>query len=93
VFASLDDARAQLDAWVRHYNHQRPHQSIGRVPPFERFKLAAPTEAPASSVDTDAELSGTATTRRVSSKGTIGFATATYKGGGVAGRPDRRGAL
>ncbi|HEX2368405.1 MAG TPA: integrase core domain-containing protein [Acidimicrobiia bacterium] len=81
VFASLEDAQAQLDAWVRHYNHQRPHQSIGRVPPFERFRLAAPTEAPARSVDTDAEPSGTATTRRVSAKGTIGFATVTSKAG------------
>ena len=33
VFASIADAQAQLDGWVRHYNHERPHQSIGRVPP------------------------------------------------------------
>ena len=43
VFDSIDDAQAQLDAWVRHYNHERPHQSIGRVPPIERFQLAEPT--------------------------------------------------
>ena len=29
VFARLDDAQAQLDAWVEHYNHDRPHQGIG----------------------------------------------------------------
>src|SRR6202011_3039331 len=29
VFASIDDAQGQLDAWVYHYNHDRPHQSIG----------------------------------------------------------------
>ena len=47
VFASIDDAQAQLDAWVREYNHERPHQSIGRMPLLERFKLAAPKTAPA----------------------------------------------
>lgn len=33
VFADLDDAQAAVDAWVRHYNHERPHQGIGMVPP------------------------------------------------------------
>jgi len=82
VFNDLTDAQAQLDAWVRTYNHERPHQSIGRVPPFERFKLAA---APAPVAEaTPVETAGTAeavTTRRVSVKGTISFATATYKAG------------
>ena len=36
---------------------------------------------------------GPVTTRRVSAKGTIRFATASYKAGRVAGRPDRRGGL
>ena len=40
VFASIVDAQAHLDAWVWHYNHERPHQAIGRVPPIERFRLA-----------------------------------------------------
>lgn len=80
VFASITDAQVQLDRWVHEYNHQRPHQSIGRVPPFERFKLAAPAPRPATpfSADTNAEPT---TTRRVSAKGTIGFATVTYKAG------------
>ncbi|MCA1696169.1 MAG: IS481 family transposase, partial [Actinobacteria bacterium] len=78
VFASIDDAQVQLDRWVDYYNHQRPHQSIGRVPPFERFKLAAPVVKPAApqAANTSGEP---ATTRRVSAKGTVGFATATYK--------------
>ncbi len=84
VFADLAEAQARLDAWVQHYNHERPHQSIGRVPPFERFKLAAaPTPAP-SPATPPAETGGSAeavTTRRVSVKGTISFATATYKAG------------
>ena len=29
VFARIADAQAQLDAWVEHYNHDRPHQSLG----------------------------------------------------------------
>ena len=45
VFADLADAQAQLDGWVKVYNHDRPHQSIGRVPPFERFRLAKPRPA------------------------------------------------
>ncbi len=44
VFESLADAQAQLDGWVQHYNHVRPHQSLGRVPPFERFRLAEPRQ-------------------------------------------------
>jgi hypothetical protein len=85
VFDSIAEAQQQLDRWVHEYNHQRPHQSIGRVPPFERFKLAAPVPRPATpksatpaSAGTDAEAF---TTRRVSAKGTIGFATVTYKAG------------
>ena len=37
VFDSIQDAQAQLDAWVEHYNHQRPHQGIGMVTPAVRF--------------------------------------------------------
>jgi hypothetical protein len=29
-----------LDAWVEHYNTQRPHQGIGQAPPVTRFQLA-----------------------------------------------------
>lgn len=46
VFASLDDAQAEVDVWVAHYNHERPHQSLGGVPPIERFELAAPDQDP-----------------------------------------------
>jgi transposase InsO family protein len=49
VFASVADAQAQLDAWVRHYNHERPHQAIGRVPPIQRLRLAGPRSGPARS--------------------------------------------
>lgn len=85
VFVSVADAQAQLDAWVWHYNHERPHQSIGRVPPIERFQLAATHPGPVETdetVETDErEVADAVTTRRVSTQGTISFAAARYKAG------------
>jgi transposase InsO family protein len=82
VFTDLDDAQAQLDAWVHSYNHDRPHQAIGRVPPLERFRLADPNPGPvAAGVPVMVAPTGPVTTRRVSSNGTISFATARYKAG------------
>jgi transposase InsO family protein len=81
VFTSIIDAQAQLDTWVWQYNHERPHQSIGRMPPIERFKLAAATPAPARSLDDLVFDHESVTTRRVSAKGTISFAAAQYKAG------------
>jgi transposase InsO family protein len=82
VFDSIADAQTQLDAWVAHYNWQRPHQSIGKVPPIERFRLAAPRPGPADTAEPEAEeVTDAATTRRVSTRGTISFATAQYKAG------------
>jgi transposase InsO family protein len=83
VFASIADAQAALDAWVVHYNHERPHQSIGMVAPIERFRLAgaepvefAPAEATPGAVTP--EPATPATTRRVDAKGHISFASAHY---------------
>jgi transposase InsO family protein len=81
VFASIVDAQAQLDAWVWHYNHERPHQAIGRVPPIERFRLAGPRPGPAEVDEPGPDIAAPVTTRRVSSKGTISFAAAQYKAG------------
>jgi transposase InsO family protein len=81
VFDSIEHAQAELDVWVRHYNHERPHQSIGHVPPIERFQLAEPREKPAKPLVETSVAPGAVTTRRVSAKGTIGFATAVYKAG------------
>jgi hypothetical protein len=81
VFDSIEQAQAELDAWVRYYNHERPHQSIGGLAPIERFKLAEPREKPARPLAEVSVSSGAVTTRRVSTKGTIGFATVAYKAG------------
>ena len=32
-FASLEDARSTIDTWRSHYNHVRPHRSLGKKPP------------------------------------------------------------
>jgi hypothetical protein len=82
VFTDLDDAQARLDTWVHGYNHDRPHQAIGRVAPFERFRLAEPKPGPVEPTTPPVvQAAGPVTTRRVSSQGTISFATARYKAG------------
>jgi transposase InsO family protein len=81
VFDSIGHAQAELNMWVRHYNHERPHQSIGHVPPIERFQLAEPREKPATPLADTSVAPGAVTMRRVSAKGTIGFATVVYKAG------------
>jgi putative transposase len=40
-FASLDDARSIIDGWRQHYNHVRPHRSLGRKPPATFAREAA----------------------------------------------------
>jgi transposase InsO family protein len=36
-FDSFDSARERVRLWVKHYNHQRPHQGIGGLCPADRF--------------------------------------------------------
>ena len=40
-FASLEDARSTIDHWRTHYNHVRPHRSLGKIPPAVFAKEAA----------------------------------------------------
>jgi transposase InsO family protein len=42
VCATIEELQVALDAWVLHYNTERPHQGIGDVPPSQRFALARP---------------------------------------------------
>lgn len=39
--ATLEELQQALDAWVDHYNTERPHQALGMRPPIERFQLAS----------------------------------------------------
>jgi transposase InsO family protein len=82
VLTSIEDAQAGLDGWVDEYNHRRPHQSIGRVPPFQRFQLASPAPVRADTENTDTNGDGgPVTTRRVLEDGSISFAAVKYKAG------------
>jgi putative transposase len=40
-FASLEDARSTIEDWRHHYNHERPHRSLGKKPPAVFAKEAA----------------------------------------------------
>lgn len=40
-FASIDDARSTIGFWRHHYNHVRPHRSLGRKPPAIFARQAA----------------------------------------------------
>jgi hypothetical protein len=42
-FTSLDQAQATVDAWVREYNHDRPHQGLDEKVPVSPAQRFAPT--------------------------------------------------
>lgn len=77
VFASLESAQDELDAWVGEYNHHRPHQAIGMVPPVQRFTALTPQAPvpirPTSSTvrPADDRRDGTWVARRASAVGVI----------------------
>jgi transposase InsO family protein len=37
IYATSQERTAALDGWLYHYNHHRPHRSIGRQPPNTRL--------------------------------------------------------
>jgi transposase InsO family protein len=91
VFPSLEEAQADLGAWVAFYNSERPHQGIGMVPPAERFTgenlekfeplLPQEDEAP------DVELGphGRRARRKVSANGRMRLAGGDYTVGRFLG--------
>lgn len=92
--ATVGQAQAALDAWVAEYNHDRPHQSVGDRPPFERFRLAATMPA-ADDIDEDDTVEEPAGTPRpagvrrfVDANGRISLGTTRYAVGRVfVGQP------
>ena len=84
TFVDLADAQAQLDAWIELYNHDRPHQSLGMMAPWERFRLAetAPiTPLVTGTVEDPEAAMPPSASRKVSKTGTISFASIRYKAG------------
>lgn len=41
-FLSLEDAREKVEEWRQHYNQDRPHGSLGNVPPLEFAGVLVP---------------------------------------------------
>jgi putative transposase len=41
-FLSLEDAREKVDEWRQHYNRERPHGSLGNMPPVEFAGASVP---------------------------------------------------
>ena len=81
VFTSIEDAQGQLDGWVREYNFERPHQSLGMAVPWDRFRLAK-AQPVVVVVDASVEESLAAgSTRRVGANGLISFASVSYRAG------------
>lgn len=39
-FSTLDEAQRSFDDWRRLYNHERPHQAIGDLPPVSRYRVS-----------------------------------------------------
>ncbi|MDP9092653.1 MAG: IS481 family transposase [Actinomycetota bacterium] len=95
TFATIVEAQAALDAWVIGYNTERPHQSIGMVPPIERFKLAADRLAAVDTTADDEPPTPVADASRpagvirwVDARGNVSVGKFPYKAGRVfAGEP------
>ena len=93
VFEVLAEAQARLDAWVRTYNHERPHQSIGRCPALRAVQARRAPSAPESpATRRDRRDRGGGDDPTGQRQGHDQLRHRQLQGGGVAGRPDRRGA-
>ena len=86
VFTTIVEAQASLDAWVEHYNCERPHQSLGMASPVERFRLAQPradvvdvAEPPEAVAAPPVRPAGV--TRWVDQRGTVSLAGFRYRVG------------
>jgi transposase InsO family protein len=83
-FESIEEAQAGIDGWVEEYNHRRPHQGIGDVPPVRRFELVVsePFEVIAGEgdepVDEGQDRTERRVTRRVGAGGRISLARHGY---------------
>ncbi len=76
VFPSLTDAQQAIDGWIVEYNTDRPHQSLGRCTPAERFATRAADAGPALDLSALAErrTGDDWISRRVAANGVISVA-------------------
>jgi transposase InsO family protein len=85
LFATLDAAQTAFDAWRQVYNHVRPHEAIGLVPPSTRYQSSPrsyPRHLPA------IEYPQAAVVRRVTTRGVIKLeGRSFYVGEAFAGYP------
>ncbi len=85
VFQTIEEAQTALDGWIKEYNFEREHQSLGDRPPIERFRLARsevfePTQVKAKSVE-PVEKNLERIYRRVGPGGRVSFAGFLYHAG------------
>ena len=88
VFASLAAAQAELEEWVADYNQRRPHQSIGMVPPAERFERRPQPPRPVRSAIGQDRTADDWVARRAGANGVISVSWQQIcLGKAAAGRP------
>jgi hypothetical protein len=92
TFETIVEAQASLDVWVDHYNTERPHQSLGMMPPAQRFALtrgrdvAETSDEPQPVVVLSPRPAGVS--RWVDQRGSISLARFRYRvGPSFAGEP------
>jgi len=87
---TLEAAQQAIDAYVHHYNTERPHQALGMLTPAERFRYDEASRA-AEPAAAEAELASVPDeptiddpfriTRKVHPHGTVGVASVQYNVG------------
>jgi transposase InsO family protein len=85
TFTTIVEAQASLDAWVEHYNTERPHQSLDMASPIDRFRLATPrtdlVETPRAAPVVASGVRPAGVTRWVDQRGSISLARFRYRVG------------
>ena len=76
TFPSIAVAQQAIDGWITEYNTDRPHQSLGRCTPAERFAARTPDTGPALDLSALAQrrVGDDWINRRVASNGVISVA-------------------